>query len=217
MSYESAPATKMLATQCACCGRPLVDAASIEAGMGPICRKQHGYAAAQVAPDWKSVLSETDGALSVSEILGFRHEAATELNLLEASWLLGGLETRRVANALVHRIAVDQDGPQVLQLTNAIRALGFTKLADRIAHRLAKIVITVEGDALFVEAPFSDAKVEAFRKVPGRSRDKDRGRYGADRFPLTSKRSLFTALKSAFPGATAVGPKGLFTINSDHA
>jgi hypothetical protein len=50
MSYESAPATKMLATQCACCGRALVDAASIEAGMGPTCRKQHGYAAAQVAP-----------------------------------------------------------------------------------------------------------------------------------------------------------------------
>ncbi len=46
MSYENAPATRMLATQCAACGRPLVDAVSVEAGMGPDCRKKYG-----VAPD----------------------------------------------------------------------------------------------------------------------------------------------------------------------
>jgi hypothetical protein len=40
-SYEDALATRMLATQCACCGRPLVDAVSVETGMGPECRKRH--------------------------------------------------------------------------------------------------------------------------------------------------------------------------------
>lgn len=40
-SYEDAPATRMLATHCACCGRPLVDAVSVEAGMGPECRRRH--------------------------------------------------------------------------------------------------------------------------------------------------------------------------------
>lgn len=43
MSYESAPATKLIATRCAACGRPLVDAKSVETGMGPDCRKKHGY------------------------------------------------------------------------------------------------------------------------------------------------------------------------------
>jgi Family of unknown function (DUF6011) len=43
MSYENAPATKMLATHCAACGRPLVDAVSIETGLGPICRDKYGY------------------------------------------------------------------------------------------------------------------------------------------------------------------------------
>lgn len=43
MSYENAPATKMLATNCAACGRPLVDAISVETGMGPDCREKHGY------------------------------------------------------------------------------------------------------------------------------------------------------------------------------
>jgi len=42
-TYENAPATKMLATYCACCSRPLVDAISVETGIGPECRKKHGY------------------------------------------------------------------------------------------------------------------------------------------------------------------------------
>jgi len=43
MSYEQAPATKMLASHCAACGRPLVDASSVEAGLGPDCRKRLGF------------------------------------------------------------------------------------------------------------------------------------------------------------------------------
>jgi hypothetical protein len=37
MSYEDAPQTKMLATHCCVCGRPLVDAKSVELGIGPEC------------------------------------------------------------------------------------------------------------------------------------------------------------------------------------
>jgi hypothetical protein len=40
MSHENAPATKLLATNCACCGRALVDALSVETGIGPECRKR---------------------------------------------------------------------------------------------------------------------------------------------------------------------------------
>ena len=42
MSYENAPATKLLASHCAACGRPLVDAQSVESGMGPECRSKYG-------------------------------------------------------------------------------------------------------------------------------------------------------------------------------
>ena len=41
MGYETAPGTEMLATNCACCGKELLDAQSVEAGMGPECRKKH--------------------------------------------------------------------------------------------------------------------------------------------------------------------------------
>lgn len=40
MSYLDSPATEMLASNCAFCARPLVDAQSVEVGIGPICRKK---------------------------------------------------------------------------------------------------------------------------------------------------------------------------------
>ncbi len=45
MSYEAAPATRLLATACAICGRPLVDAESVESGIGPVCAERYEYAA----------------------------------------------------------------------------------------------------------------------------------------------------------------------------
>lgn len=38
--YVNAPATKMLASNCVCCGRPLCDAISVQLGVGPECRKE---------------------------------------------------------------------------------------------------------------------------------------------------------------------------------
>ena len=51
--YESAPATSLVATNCACCGHPLLDAVSVEAGVGPECRKRYGYGEAQAPADWR--------------------------------------------------------------------------------------------------------------------------------------------------------------------
>ena len=41
MGYQNAPATRMMASQCAFCSKPLVDAQSVEVGVGPVCRKKH--------------------------------------------------------------------------------------------------------------------------------------------------------------------------------
>jgi len=41
MSYVNAPATEMLASNCAFCARPLVDAQSVETGIGPVCRSKY--------------------------------------------------------------------------------------------------------------------------------------------------------------------------------
>lgn len=42
MSYLSAPATAMVATYCAICSRDLLDAQSVETGVGPVCRSKYG-------------------------------------------------------------------------------------------------------------------------------------------------------------------------------
>lgn len=47
--YTNAPATLLLATHCAACSKPLGDAVSVEAGMGPECRKK--YLRAETSPE----------------------------------------------------------------------------------------------------------------------------------------------------------------------
>jgi hypothetical protein len=47
--YEDSPQAKLVATQCAACRRPLVDAESVQTGLGPICREKYGVS--QTCPD----------------------------------------------------------------------------------------------------------------------------------------------------------------------
>lgn len=169
MHYEEAPATKLLATHCACCARPLVDAKSVECGVGPDCRKMHGF----------------------------------DVDVSDAA--------RVEANGLVYRIAAQQDGPEVLAMTDRLRALGFEKLAARIAERLATIRIERVGGRVIVRAPYSPESVAAFRAIPGRKFEKE-GKDARNTFPEGSARQVLGALRKCFPGATASGPKGLFVL-----
>jgi hypothetical protein len=165
--YANAPATKLLASHCACCSRPLVDAKSVEVGVGPDCRAKYGF------------------DIDVSE------------------------DARTAANGLVYRIAANQKGAQVNEDVNALRHLGFVKLADCIARRLAHVIITREGGEIVVRSPFSPEAVTELRKVPGRRWDAQAKR---NRFPESAAHELVTVLKRCFPGATACGPKGLFVL-----
>lgn len=54
MSYEAAPATALVATHCALCGRALVDAESVERGIGPVCADKYG---AEVGPSENRVVA----------------------------------------------------------------------------------------------------------------------------------------------------------------
>lgn len=49
--YENAPATRLVASHCVACGRPLVDAISVESGMGPDCREKYGHAGPEGATE----------------------------------------------------------------------------------------------------------------------------------------------------------------------
>lgn len=215
MSYENAPATKMVATRCASCSRPLVDSESVNAGMGPDCRKRHGYNAAQYEADWAHVIAtlqarpelraEAEEASATDSALRLANIGATEILMRDLRE-----PARGFANKLVHRIACDQEGPHVAALTDALRALGFAKLAERISERLAPIRVAVGEDGrLAVRAPYSEEAVGILRQVPGRTWDKGEK---VNRYPYTSRAALYAALKRAYPGLLGVGPKGFFYL-----
>ena len=191
MDYTNSPAAKLLATSCACCALPLVDAVSVETGVGPECRRKHGFA----KPDTE--VPYAAACTLVSEVP-------------EAAEVVAGTSTvRELVNRLVYRVARDQTGPHVVTWTNAVRALGYAKLAARIAKRIAAVEIDAEGGSYIVRARFSDEHLAAMRSVPGRWRDRENR---CDRVPVSSRQALFDALTRAHPGQVARGPKGLFTF-----
>lgn len=184
-SYEDSKACKMVATSCACCSRPLVDSVSVETGVGPVCRKRHGFNDAQTSPNWAKASSFVSG---ISEAEG----------------------QRKAANVLVHHIAVDQTGEHVGRMVCALFALGFQKLSGIIAERVGSVTVTQEGGLFSVKAPYSDHLTSGFRVVPGRRWD---AKNKVNTFPVTSQRALWDCLKARMPkGTLVIGAKGISTL-----
>lgn len=125
MSYLNAPATKLLATNCACCGRALVDAVSVERAVGPDCAEMHLRPEAQGEPDWQT-------AVKLLSTIG----ADDDVDASDTP--------RATVNRLVHHIARgrrDLDIAHAEIIFQAIHALGFVSLAERIAKRFRMSVV----------------------------------------------------------------------------
>lgn len=201
MSYENAPATAMIAVNCACCGRPLLDAKSVETGMGPHCRAKHGFNAADFECDFIAVAATL---------------AATLGDEAYATLIAGVSSAREAANKLVHWIACKglcvETGPMI----EALAELGFTKLAGIMRDRAAPVRIVRTETTVEIEAPFSDEFTAIVRTIPSRRWVKHVGRKGGKNVFSTTVAGVdarvFGALRKAYPGMVANGPKGLFTI-----
>lgn len=190
--YTNAPATALVATHCAACGRPLLDAVSVETGMGPHCRKQHGFGVAQSPAVW-------DIAQAQARAGGVTLEIPAEPTDNDA---------RVAANRLVHRIAANQSAEGVPRLIAAVSFLGFEKVAKAIAEHLAPATVQVtvhpsKALAVRVEGLGErfDAFVAAMRSVPGRRWD---GAEKVNVVPVTSRVALWEALRSVLPTGTVV-------------
>jgi hypothetical protein len=198
MSYETAPATLLIATHCAVCNRALVDSVSVEAGIGPDCRAKHGYGEAQGAPDYAKAARTlaTENAATADEL---------------AAWVL--LDAQSFANKLVHRVAcaATANRPSTRgACIVAIAALGFDKLARILARAAKGICVDEVGGMLVVVSPFSPAFNDAARKIPGTRWVKNAdGKGGARHIPESSRGALWAALKTSYPKGTPVfGTKG---------
>jgi hypothetical protein len=187
--YTAAPATALVATGCACCGKDLVDAESVEAGMGPWCRKNHGYGKASLPADWDAA-KKALGEVEFAQVF-----ARADLGM--------GLDdtARRAANILVHRIACLAPG-NINRRVIALSALGFETLAGRIAMRLGGVRVEEDGNYLVVYAPKRSPFNATAHVIRGIRRDRKRG---AHLVPIAARTELWALFRRAFRGYLIVG------------
>lgn len=102
MSYEDAPGTKLLATHCCCCQRPLLDAQSVELGIGPVCRKKHGWDEVQALTEEARV-----EANKLVHLIACKREGAEVVAACKRLFELGAI---RVVTAILERVATVQIG-----------------------------------------------------------------------------------------------------------
>ncbi len=183
--YQNAPATTMLATHCAACGRPLLDAESVETGMGPDCRRRLSYDRPEGCVDY-------DAARRILDAIGVQISE-------------DGDDPNRDANRLVRHIALEQTGRDAAVMTAALWYLGYAKVAARVARRLG-VEVTEEQGELVVRAPFHPETGRALRRAaPGAAFD---GRGKVWRAPASARAGVFAALRRLYAGRVLVGTKG---------
>lgn len=139
MPHENATATRLLATHCAVCGRPLVDAQSVETGIGPICRERY-----------------------------FGVEALTEPARVEANGLVYRVAaelSRNPSDANLATVSTDLLRLRELGATTIVERI----LANRSRLSTIKIVIAPADPTNFgVVAPRNEALTAAFRNISSR-------------------------------------------------
>ena len=111
--YENAPACEMLATHCAVCARPLVDAVSVEQGIGPVCRDKYGVA--DGATEEQRAAANVIVARIAREVSGL-----TDENVLDLVGELRDLGFVALADRIVDRvvgvpkITITVEGPELV-------------------------------------------------------------------------------------------------------
>lgn len=102
MSYENLNSTKMLATNCCVCARPLRDAVSVELGIGPDCRERHGY---------NEVVNEENRA-AANRLIFEIADKQTGMSVVEATRQLRNLGFTKLAARIATRlfeVSIDLD------------------------------------------------------------------------------------------------------------
>lgn len=100
MSYENAPSTKMLATDCAVCGKPLRDPLSVDAGVGPECRKRYGYNV-EIDPEARKTANRLIHAIACERSA----QAPNLRGVIDMIEQVGALGLRDLAAILAKRLA----------------------------------------------------------------------------------------------------------------
>lgn len=201
MSYENAINTRQMATRCVFCGRPLVDAVSVEAGAGPDCRAKYGAVGAPGPVDREKLELMVDTAPEKLK--------ADVLPLLRGGDLKGAVQ-RSIWHAAVAAEFGGEHSKEALTAAHGIaQAAGYHTTAQKIAEMCfagSQVRIEAAGDDLRIFTPYNKAFVEAIKNVPGRRFSK----HPAPHWSVPKERlsEAINALVAGFPGEIALDADG---------
>jgi hypothetical protein len=191
VSYTNAPATKLVATACLICRRPLLDAKSVETGIGPVCRERSGFDA---DPSLPPKPYQPLGVLDPDRSVQARVDSGNH---------------RGAANALVNFAARTNDKELAARAAVQVGRLGYVRLSQAVLEGLSDILIRLDDGAFLVKASSSDSRWRWVVEQMGGSFDRKTKLFSV---PAASKRRLWGALKRFHKGALATGPKGWFIV-----
>lgn len=147
MSYENAPQVRLIATHCCCCRRPLVDAASVEYGVGPICRKKYmgdfSHVSEEVRVQANRIVYEISALFADHPIRAL--EKSDELRALGLCALPDQLEKQLIS---VH-VETCSDKYHVTAPFNANAIVGFRSIGRWNPEKKVWMVPTRNRQALF--------------------------------------------------------------------
>lgn len=181
-NYIESPVVNMVATDCACCGRPLVDAKSVEFGIGPVCRSKYGMTNPDGEVDLELAMVLLD---KVIEDYGF--ERTFDLK-----------DRQKAVNKLAYWAACHQGQKRAAIVAKVIRALGYVKFADKISEHAGvapvKGTLSDDGKSILVDAPYRAESLGAWRSIPGR-----RWTGSANSIPVSSLPQLRELVEKFYP------------------
>lgn len=203
MSYTDAAATHLLGISCVCCGRPLLDAASVSYGIGPDCRKNHGFADGREEHRDEANRLVHEAALS----------ATSADRRLAIAGLLKGFGMDKLAVLIVERFA--RRASAAARAAAEVSVLGKAPAPPAISITEVEAPLYRNGrpvKCLAVVTPYLPAFTEDLKAaIDWKSRGWDAGRKAWLVLPAF-RWEVLAALSRHFAGQAAVSAKGTFTV-----
>jgi len=188
---------------CTRCSKELTDAASMEAGIGPICRKLDNALLAKLIP---SNLTRAREVLATLDLTTAAPETMTVLVSIETSIMADDAHTRDDWRLEVKRIewALSFHGNNSFRkgLTSVVAALGYVGLASLWNGEAAtgKAAVTCLNDRLVVQGPKNSAARATFKRISGfKFHPASNGSKPQWSFPVAEHAAVLLAVITHYP------------------
>lgn len=125
----------MTATHCCVCSKPLTDSVSVQWAMGPVCRPRYITNATVTVPCRTTALDQFWGYVALANL---DRDLENYLFSNEDNFQM----MCNIVTAYCSYVTKEKDGhAKIIKLAPAVRALGYTNLADRLEEDRCKILV----------------------------------------------------------------------------